>query len=70
VLASHVLATTGAPSERGFALAFAIAAGAALAAAAIGLLIPRAGRGGPGRVAIEPAAARGGVGRALAAAER
>lgn len=41
VLASHALAGTGLPSETGFVLAFLLGAAAALAAAAIGALLPR-----------------------------
>jgi len=42
VLASHVLASTGAPSDSGFTLAFALGAAAALLAGGVASAIPRA----------------------------
>jgi EmrB/QacA subfamily drug resistance transporter len=44
VLASHVLSSTGSPSDSGFTLAFAIGAAMALLAAGVATLIPRAVR--------------------------
>jgi len=60
VLASHVLASTGAPSDGGFTLAFAIGAVMALLAAGVAMLIPRAVRArrdGAPATAEEPALA-------------
>jgi len=61
VLASHVLASTGSPSDSGFTLAFAIGAVMALLAAAVATLIPRAVRrqtaAAPAEQALAPAEA-------------
>lgn len=72
VLAGHVLASTGAPSDSGFGIAFAIAGVAALAAVAVGVLIPRVRRGEQGGVPadVAPAVSRAGApDRSLARAE-
>lgn len=69
VLAGSVVASTGAPSDGSFAIAFAIAGGAALAAVAVAAMIPRAKRPG---AAARPAGGEPGVvrgDRSLAGAE-
>lgn len=63
VLAGHVLASTGAPSDSGFGIAFAIGGVAALAALGFALLIPRvrrpaAGAAVPAGVDVAPSVAR------------
>lgn len=59
VLASHVLTSTGLPSDSGFTLAFALGAVAALLAGSVAAVIPRARRARQGQATAEHAALAG-----------